>query len=340
MGARHDIFEMVKRAQSITGAVMPYTTAKNVGNAAGIASHVAWGGLGAFTAPFSWAWDKTFGGGAQGSLPDYIRTGARVGTENADLMNASVAQGVADFVPFADGLKAKAKAWADSEQQKRMAAGLGQEDAINMRSMASLGGNLAPTAVLGALSRGTGAVSGGAAKLLGAGNKVTNAARVAGAGALGAALVTSGIAESGIDEQKENTDRSIDGYRKLLEDAKGLDPSSPEYAEMYGKLKLGKIIDPEGFGSLPVPKAGTDPEPEYGNGWTSWYNGLPDWQKTLAWGAGGAGIGALLGSLFGGKGSGWKMALLGMLLGAMGGNGNIGKLWNSIRGGQKTQAVG
>ena len=71
------------------------------------------------------------------------------------------------------------------------------------------------------------------------------------------------------------------------------------------------------------------PQPSGGSQGWSMGKGLQD---VIGYGLGGA----LLGSLFGGKGGWWKLALLGILLGSMkNGAGGLGNVWNNIQGAWK-----
>ena len=135
-----------------------------------------------------------------------------------------------------------------------------------------------------------------------------------------------------MQEQQERFDR----YEAALERVYEMDPSSPEYRDAYEKLKSRRDIDPEGFDLLPAPVQGRHAEEkpasknsEPSSGWGRFTpNG---WEGAATGGLGGAGIGALLGLLFGGKGGMWKLGLLGALLGSLHGSGALQQAWNSIR---------
>lgn len=128
----------------------------------------------------------------------------------------------------------------------------------------------------------------------------------------------------------------LSGVRRILEE---YGPGSEEYSVVYNMAKDSKLD----LSGLPAPGAvdvtpRAVPKPNNvsrtGASWGDWYNGMTGTGKAITVGAGGAGLGALLGAIFGGKGGWWKWGLLGALLGALGGNGKLKELWNGLSAGK------
>lgn len=141
------------------------------------------------------------------------------------------------------------------------------------------------------------------------------------------------------DAENERRDAS-EQFSAIAENVRGMDPSSEEYKNAYDELKLSRDLNPSAFDSLPAPTYRSQPEPQAAsqtepraaehapqNGWAM----SPELQDLIGYGLGGS----LLGGIFGGKGSWWKLGLLGLLLGALkNGGGGLGNLWNNITRGQ------
>lgn len=288
-----------------------------------------WGALGAGAGLLKHMYDSTLGAwgignGAEGSALDYLKAGWNVGKDNSSLMNASIAQGVSDLVPFDNPYGRAAKEWANREQQKSEAAGLDPEDAARIRAGYGVAGQVAPMAAAwGLAAKGIGAISGGTAKMIGAGDKATRIATSIGRQVPSAYIIgDSGV--KGWNAATDAADKSTNaGFAHAVLALSEEDPSSPRYFRLYDELKKSKNVNPELFDMLERPSWSPDVGGETASGggetgWRGWYDSMPEWQKSTAWGIGGAGLGALLGSMFGKKGSWWKLALLGSLLGPLG----------------------
>ena len=137
-----------------------------------------------------------------------------------------------------------------------------------------------------------------------------------------------------------------------IDDLVKMDPGSQDYANRYAILealrgqmpanlqdKFDKLAKPTYVqsqdgdgGSTAGGGAPSAPAPQNDMTWADWYAGLPDWNKRALVGAGGAGIGSLLGLIFGGKGGWWRWALLGALLGSMGGGSGVGGIYDRLAG--------
>ena len=136
------------------------------------------------------------------------------------------------------------------------------------------------------------------------------------------------------DASRRNDEAIRDAYAAQVAQLaeSGLEPGTREYKDAYDELSRGRGLDSVAFDSLPKPTyvpSATESQgaipPEGGSGWV-----MPaSAQNMLGYGIGGAGLGAILGSLFGGRGGWWKLGLLGLLLGSLGGAGGIGGLKNA-----------
>lgn len=159
------------------------------------------------------------------------------------------------------------------------------------------------------------------------------ASQVATAGYPAAAGVYKGV-EAVEGQNRRLKDELSRGTRDVL-DSFGAD--SEQYKAVYEKAKAAGI-DMSGL-PAPVPAAAAAPRANPAQGtagrgatWGDWYNGMTDTGKAITLGAGGAGLGAILGSILGGKGGWWKWGLLGALLGALGGKGVIKAPWGAASG--------
>lgn len=178
--------------------------------------------------------------------------------------------------------------------------------------------------------------------VLGGGKNAVRVAQTAGF----AQPVVEAATEANIRKSKADKE----GYRGLVERLKrDFDPGSEEYAQAYYELMKKRSLDPESFSSLeppssPVPsgqdKDGTDTvrsDPKATDEHsTGWWSALPEsWRGGISEGAGAAGIGALLGLIFGGKkrmSKAWKLAILGSILGGAHGSGAFDRLIGMMSG--------
>lgn len=159
------------------------------------------------------------------------------------------------------------------------------------------------------------------------------ASQVATVGYPAAAGVYKGV-EAVEGQNRKLKDELSQGTRAVL-DSFGVD--SEQYKAVYEKAKAAGI-DMSGF-PAPMSAAAASPQVNSAKGtvgrgatWSDWYNGMTDTGKAITLGAGGAGLGAILGSILGGKGGWWKWGLLGALLGALGGKGVIKAPWGAASG--------
>lgn len=143
------------------------------------------------------------------------------------------------------------------------------------------------------------------------------AAATAGMGGLGLAIRSGDVAAG---------EQAFADYNAKLQELSGMNPASPEYAQLYGALKASSRINPVEFGKMPAPTY----NPVSSGAQTRqllWQDMIPG-GKGMAYGALGGLGGALLGGLFGRKGSWLKLGLLGMLLGGLHGSGALDSLLN------------
>ena len=180
-----------------------------------------------------------------------------------------------------------------------------------------------------------GAATGGAAgRTLGAVSKSPRIGAAIGNMAVDVPVAMAWNEREGRIDNKRDFLRTID----FLEES---DREHPDYRKIYEALREHRDLDPERFDSLEPPASPPSPEAkpsssapvssggkqQSGTRWTM----SPGVQNGLAYGAGGAGLGALLGLVFGGKGGWWKWALLGSILGGLHGSGVTDRLLSSVR---------
>ena len=101
---------------------------------------------------------------------------------------------------------------------------------------------------------------------------------------------------------------SIDEYRQMYEMMKGMDPSSQEYGRFYELMRRFSRFDENLFRQLRPPAQ---------SGWDR----IPQGTRNLL-GIGGLGLLTLFG--------GWKLGLLGLLLGLANKGGGLKKLWGNL----------
>lgn len=186
-------------------------------------------------------------------------------------------------------------------------------------------------AALAAATQAMGAAGRAVGESVGAAPGTVARLSAAGAAIPTAAATTKTLAndvESGVrDADKMN----VAEYRQMAEAMNELDASSPEYKELYEHMKKFSRFDQQTFKKIrppaaaaPVARPGAVNVPPSENsapashGWSM----SPETQNMIGYGLGGLGLGHLLG--------GWKLGLLGLLLGALHGGVGLGNLWSNL----------